>query len=404
MISRHRAVLCGLIFILTMTGLQWNQGHQVIAATSLAQTFIPFLEAYETHFPIVIDSNDGFTAWGFSGSGTNGDPYIIEGLNITADGYCISISTTSAFFVIRDCYFKSVQYSAAIRFNQVAFGRVERCKIIQSSEGLWLVQSSDCTIDNITVHGCNRGIDIDWSHRISISNSKVFSNSYGIDIGWSDNCSIVGNKIYRNMLRGVSLDTNTSSCSIYANSVGWNGELFPGTQESNAADYGQDNLWDDNLSIGNYWTDYDNDGPYEIELGSAFSVDRYPHLLNDTSAPTINSPSDVIFELGSSGANVTWTPRDEFPYKYTIHKDGILFKTLHWDGEEIEIQIIGAQSGQHNFTLFVYDASENVVNDTVIANIMADVFGGAGTELVAAASLVSVLMVAIVLLAVKKMR
>ena len=162
-----------------MTGLQWSQGHQVIAATSLAQTFIPSLEAYETHFPIVIDSNDGFTAWGFSGSGTNGDPYIIEGLNITADGYCISISTTSAFFVIRDCYFKSVQYSAAIRFNQVAFGRVERCKIIQSSEGLWLVQSSDCTIDNITIHGCNRGVDIDWSHRISISNSKIFSNSFG---------------------------------------------------------------------------------------------------------------------------------------------------------------------------------------------------------------------------------
>ena len=387
-----------------MTSLQWSQGYQVIASASLAQTSIPFLEAYEAHFPIVIDSNDGFTAWGFSGSGTNDDPYIIEGLNITADGYCISIFATSVFFIIRDCYFKSVQYSAAIRLNQVAFGRVERCKIVQSGEGLWLVQSSDCTIDNITVYGCNRGVDLDWSHGISISNSKIFSNSYGIDVDWSDNCSIVGNKIYRNVLRGVSLDANTSSCSIYANSVGWNGELYPGTQESNAEDYGQDNLWDDNVSTGNYWTDYDNDGPYEIELGTAFSVDRYPHLLNDTSAPTINSPSDMIFEQDSSGANVVWAPRDEFPYECVIHRDGIIFMTLDWDGEDVEIPITGTQPGQHNFTLFVYDAFENVVNDTVIVNIMAAVFGGAGTELVAAASFVSVVLVAIVLLAVKKMR
>ena len=404
MISRRKAVLCGLIFALTMTGLQWSQGHQVVASNSLAQTSIPSLEAYEAHFPIVIDNNDGFTAWGFSGSGTKVDPYIIEGLNITADSFCISISATSVFFVIRDCYFKSVQHSAAIQFNQVDFGRVERCKIVQSGRGLWLVQSSDCTIDNITVYGCNRGVNIDWSHRISISNSRIFSNSYGIDIGWSGNCSIVGNKIYRNVLRGVSLDTNTSDCSIYANSVGWNGELYPGTQESNAEDYGQDNLWDDNVSTGNYWTDYDNDGPYEIELGLAFAVDRYPHLLNDTSTPTINSPSDVIFEQGLSGANVTWAPRDEFPYEYAIHKDGILFMELTWDGEDIDIHLTGAQPGLHNFTLFVYDAFGNVVNDTINASIIADVFGGAGTELVAAASLVSVVLVAIVLLAVKKLR
>jgi parallel beta-helix repeat protein len=375
-----------------------------MASASLAQTSIPFLKAYEAHFPIVINSNDDFAAWDFSGSGTNGDPYIIEDLNITADGYCISISATSAFFVIRDCYFKSVHYSAAIRFNQVAFGRVERCKIVQSGEGLWLIQSSDCTIDNITVHSCQRGVDIDWSHRISISNSNIFGNSYGIDIGWSGNCSIVGNKIYRNVLRGVSLDTNTSSCSIYANSVGWNGEMYPDTLERNAEDFGQDNLWDDNVSTGNYWTDYDGNGPYEIGLGSVSSADRYPHLLSDTTPPAINSPVDVMLEEGSSGANVIWAPRDEFPYEYALYRDGILLITLDWDGEDIEIHVTGAQPGLHNFTLFVYDAFGNVVNDTIIANIMADVFGGAGTELVAAASLVSVVMVAIVLLAVKKMR
>ncbi len=404
MISRRRAVLCGLIFVLVMTSLQWSQDHQVMASTSLAQTSITSAEAYEAHFPIVIDSNDDFTAWDFSGSGTNGDPYIIEDLNITADGSCISISATSVFFVIRDCYLESGWYSSAIHLNQVAFGRVERCKIVHSDYGLRLVQSSDCTIDNITAYNCDDGVYIHRSHRISISNSRIFSNTRGIDVEWSGNCSFVGNKIYRNVVRGVSLDVDTHNCSIYSNSVGWNGEMYPGTQERNAEDFGQDNLWDDNVSIGNYWTDYDGNGPYEIEPGSLNSTDRYPHLLSDTTPPAINSPADVMFEEGSSGADVTWTPRDEFPYEYALHKDGILFITLDWVGEDIEIHITGAQPGLYNFTLFVYDAFGNVVNDTVIANIMVNVFGGAGTELVAAASLVSVVVVAIVLLAVKKMR
>ena len=404
MISRRRAVLCGLIFVLTMTSLQWSQGHQVMASASLAQAFTPSVEVYEAHFPIVIDSNDGFTAWGFSGSGTQADPYIIEGLNITADGNCIIISTTSVFFVIRDCYLESGQHSSAIHLNQVAFGSVERCKIVRSGDGLRLVQSSDCTIDNITAYGCSKGVYLYQSHRISISDSKIFSNSYGIDVEWSGNCSIVGNKIYRNMLRGISLDADTYNCSIYANSVGWNGNLYSGTQESNAEDFGQDNLWDDNSNTGNYWTDYDGNGPYEINLGSAVSVDRHPHLLNDTSVPTINSPSDVIIEQGSSGANAIWTPRDEFPYEYALHKDGVLIMELTWDGDDIEIHMTGAQPGWHNFTLYVYDAFGNVVNDTINASIIADVFGGVGTELVAAASLVSVVAVAIVLLAVKKMR
>jgi len=180
--------------------------------------------------------------------------------------------------------------------------------------------------------------------------------------------------------------------------------MHPQTQESNAEDYGQYNLWDDDVSTGNSWNDYDNDGAYAIFIGTAFSVDRYPQLLNDTSVPTLDSPSDVIFEQDLPGANVTWAPRDEFPHEYAIHKDGILVSMLIWDGEDIEISMTGAESGLHNFTLFVYDAFGNTVNDTVYVHIMVDVFGGAGTELVAAASLASVVLVVIVLLAVKRMR
>jgi len=360
--------------------------------------------SYQKHDPLIVDGDEEFVLNGFTGSGTAEDPYVINELNITNPGTCITIMNTTAYFILKDCFVKATYSSHGIILQNVTFGSIEGCKATTCHAGIYLHQTMNCTIENSTVYSSRTGIFLKSAYSCSISNSKAFRNANGIWINASDYCRATGNRVYRNADIGISLGTLVQNCIVYGNSLGRNGGMYPHTQESNAEDYGQDNLWDDDVNTGNYWTDYDNDGPYEIDLGSTFSVDSPPHLLNDTSAPTINSPSDVMFEGGSAGANVTLAPRDEFPYEYALHKDGSLFTMLVWDGEDIEIHMTGAQSGLHNFTLFVYDAFGNVVNDTVNANIIADIFGGAGTELVAAASLVSVVLVAIVLLAVKKMR
>ena len=57
---------------------------------------------------VLTDSNADFdTEHGvIAGSGTQADPWIIEGWDINANdlGYCIYIGNTTEYFVVRDCY------------------------------------------------------------------------------------------------------------------------------------------------------------------------------------------------------------------------------------------------------------------------------------------------------------
>jgi len=342
-------VLLVLIFIVGAPLLSANHpyphqhdGTQVIAAM-----------LYQEHDPLIIGGDEEFALNGFAGSGTMENPYVISELNITSRSTGITIMNTTAYFILRDCFIKATYSDHGIIFQNVTFGSIEGCKATTCNAGIGFYQTMDCTIENSTVYSSRTGIFMNSANSCSISNSKIFRNAVGIHIFAGDYCRATGNRVYRNTDIGISLGIGAQNCTIYGNSLGRNGGMHPYTQESNAEDYGHDNLWDDNVSIGNSWNDYDNDGAYEIYIGTASSVDRHPQLLNDTSAPTIDSPSDVIFEQGPSGANVTWAPRDEFPYEYALHKDGILFMELTWDGEDIEIHLTGTQPGWHNFTLIV---------------------------------------------------
>jgi len=53
-------------------------------------------------------------------------------------------------------------------------------------------------------------------------------------------------------------------------------------------DDGVNNVWDDGVSLGNYWSDYDGSGPYEV-WGDAGAVDRWPMFIEPilpTTTPT----------------------------------------------------------------------------------------------------------------------
>ena len=60
---------------------------------------------YEPSNTITIDSDSDFINYGFPGSGTTEDPYLIQRLNITASsGDLIAIHNTQVFFIIRTNY------------------------------------------------------------------------------------------------------------------------------------------------------------------------------------------------------------------------------------------------------------------------------------------------------------
>jgi len=159
--SSFLVVLCICLMMVTpIVVTSWNS-ESLLISQSGHDSFVPNREvkrgyltlAYVDHDPITISSDADFAAQGWPGSGTEADPYVIEGLRIISTETCISISGTSAYFVIRGCLLTSTSSGNGIRFFDVSNGRVENNTICNSShEGVYLYQSSNNTLANNTFY------------------------------------------------------------------------------------------------------------------------------------------------------------------------------------------------------------------------------------------------------------
>ncbi len=154
------------------------------------------LASYTPHDPIVITSDTNFTDQGWPGSGTEEDPYVISGLNITSNDTAISISQTTVYFVIRDCFISSPDTMAnnGIRFQRVRHGAVEGCIISHCGIGISLLDCRDITITNNTVIHCGTGISIWGAKQCTIAeNTLVENNGSGLFLTDCSDCIVFGN-------------------------------------------------------------------------------------------------------------------------------------------------------------------------------------------------------------------
>jgi len=164
----------------------------------------PFLIAYTPHDPIVIDSDENFTATalaeGWPGNGSTENPFIIEGLEIDlggATGFCIAIGHTRVNFTIRDCNITGADPGAGISLYNVSHGRL---------------------VGNILSFNDN-GIDVGYSWHVVVEDNICFSNNYGIyasDASFyntinDNNCSLNSwSGIYAGSFLGLSVITNNT--------------------------------------------------------------------------------------------------------------------------------------------------------------------------------------------------
>lgn len=158
--------------------------------------------------PIYIEGNAGFTpenGVNGGGSGTAGDPYIIENWDIRAENaHGIEIRNTTAHFVIRNCYVHDgwANHYSGIHFNNVVNGKID---------------------NNIVENNRYYGIHLDYSDSNLVLNNVVENNLEGIFLGNSDNNLIPNNVLEINQLafsRGISLifsDNNLISNNILRN-------------------------------------------------------------------------------------------------------------------------------------------------------------------------------------------
>jgi len=274
--------------------------------------------------PLKIDGNAEMVAaaeeYGFSGSGSNSDPYIIENLSIVSEGNCIDIRNIEASFEIRNCSLGiyNWHYSAiGIYIANCDGASVIGCRTEGGISGVEVFQSdgcriidciakhsifglnfsisespevSNCIADNNTMGivfvGCNYttlsnnavirnwiGITSQWSFDGLMTSNNITANIQGIALqGRSINWTITNNWIAYNIEYGIYLETGANDTLVYANMLGWN-------EGNNAIDDGWDNKWD--LAVneeGNFWHDHVGTGWYAIS-GIAESMDHFPGVL-----------------------------------------------------------------------------------------------------------------------------
>lgn len=354
--------------------------------------------------PVMIDESYNFHNSYFTGSGTRDDPYILSGMIIDGNDYCVMIVNISKYIVFRDIIFRFA-YLNFISLNNVSNIRFEDSRIEGRPDGHAIgvisKKSSRVGLHNITFNNLASGVVLAQTDHSVVEDSRIYLNQKGIILTNSSNVILRNNRVFANREYGIYLDQETTNCTVYANEVGWNRE-GNNIEFHNAFDDGKNNYWYNlSISLGNKWSDYNNTEDYQV-AGNAGSLDIYPLILSDTTIPTIDSPQDIIISKTENTHSIIWHPIDEYPYYYEVYREGNKYREGYWDGGPISITPVDRQVGSYNYTIVVKDAAGNTATDTVFSVVAYSILQGVSMGQIILASALSVVWVCLMVICIKK--
>jgi len=266
--------------------------HYILAFLVVAITlaYLPKAEAKTEHPPVYITADSGFASGGFPGSGTEDDPYVIEGLLITTDAQRkngVEIKNTHAHFVVRGCEITAAYIGILVEGASPDTATITGNTITATShQGGGIVLGSDgVTVTNNTCTGFIEGLHTNYADDCAITYNNFSYNSYhGISLRYSRDNLVAHNTIQGNGAHGVFIVRDSTGNRVLNNTLRGNSQIesydwddiYSFTVGSQGLDEGRGNQWsDEETRIGNRWSDYSGEGEYRID-GSANAVDRYP--------------------------------------------------------------------------------------------------------------------------------
>jgi parallel beta-helix repeat protein len=182
---------------------------------------------YVQHAPFIIISNEDFNTQGFPGEGTQENPYIIEGYNITSsESNLFYFQDTTAYFVIRNNYLNATnEIYNGIHLSNVQHGVIQENYVYRSKNGIYLNSANDVEIGNNTLQdNLMNGIFIQNSDSINITHNTILNNSgNGILITGAESATIFYNEIHRNNENGTYI-VNSIYTRMKENNVHQNGK------------------------------------------------------------------------------------------------------------------------------------------------------------------------------------
>ena len=263
----------------------------IIISTSIG-TFFAIFSNSNLHPPIIIESDDDFLIYDFTGNGTQDNPYLIENFRIGATGTSsvgIYVTNTNLFFIVKNCLIYTDYIG--IQLEDVAVGTawiINNTCISKSGDGggIGLGTTTNCSIINNICSNFMQGIHLNYASHCLIKSNIIENNNYqGINIRYSSYNVIINNTVKTCPQHGIALVGNANSNKIYNNILIDNAQSetynvdgrLTGTINSQAFDEGSNNYWYDDVNKqGNWWSDYQEIGNYSID-GPAGTFDIYPN-------------------------------------------------------------------------------------------------------------------------------
>ncbi|MHA1944995.1 MAG: right-handed parallel beta-helix repeat-containing protein [Candidatus Hodarchaeales archaeon] len=322
---------------------------------------------YETHEPITIDGNSDFLTQAASenwpGDGSEGNPIIIDSLNITGEK-CFIITNTDLFFNLSNCVItcpeSNPNYVPTLFFNNIRNGNIFNNILTGGGESVLQMSSSDtATINNnsITSSIGGTGIEILGSTNINIIYNIVSDNDLiGILVSYgSSNIFIGRNIVQNNGYIGIHLEGETDSNRIIANNI------------TNNLDYGiLIERPSSNTEI--LWNNFLDNNPGGISQASdSASSNRFErNHWNEWISPDTNTDGIVDKYYPIMGEWVLGENRDFYPLVYLYSPHIITEPTIIYPtgGETlngtIEVQWTPSNdSSSHSVTYSVFYSADN---------------------------------------------
>ena len=202
----------------------------ILAFVGLA-ALLPLYLLSDKPTTIEINSDKDFEKYDFVGSGSEDEPYLIEGLTISDQLFRgISIANTKRHFIIKNCYlFRNLL--DGIKIDSIADGTgkifnntiqehsqsgiliinsdnitISQNTIIESKYMIWLDNSSNCTIESNNIYAYRapldkesvkyRGLFVENSVNLTITNNYIKNTAFGLYLNNVDDTIIFNNFIH----------------------------------------------------------------------------------------------------------------------------------------------------------------------------------------------------------------
>ncbi|MEE9151824.1 MAG: right-handed parallel beta-helix repeat-containing protein, partial [Thermoplasmata archaeon] len=160
----------------------------VISCFAVALTITPLSRSqYTPHDPIYIVGDEDFAVQaaeeGWPGDGSEGNPYIIEGYEISAaKANGIEIKSTTVYFIIKGTLIKGGKYRYhGIDLDVVINGTVKNCTFEMNNYGIYIYYSNDNEIvENTFNSNYNQDIRLGYSSRNTLTGNRFVENGISI--------------------------------------------------------------------------------------------------------------------------------------------------------------------------------------------------------------------------------